>query len=101
MAESKTPERPHGYYANYLKVGQNAFEFLFIFGHHFLEDGLVNQEALSHTRIATTPVYAKAFLKVLEESVNDHERSFGAISDEIVDFVLADQGWKFDSENIS
>ncbi len=100
MAE-KTSEQSKGAYANYLKVGQNAFEFLFVFGHLYLDDTFIDQEALCHTRIVTTPVYAKAFLKVLEECIDDHERNFGVISDEIVEFAMEDQGWKYDSEKIS
>jgi len=101
MAERKKSENSKGCYANYLKIGQNAFEFLLVFGHLYLDDALVEQEALFHTRIVTTPVYAKAFLKVLEDCIDHHERTFGVIPDEIVEFAMADKGWKYDSEKIS
>jgi hypothetical protein len=101
MAERQTSDKSKGCYANYLKIGQNAFEFLLVFGHLYLDDSLVDQENLFHTRIVTTPVYAKAFLKVLEECIELHEQNFGVIPDEIVEFAMADKGWKYDSEKIS
>jgi hypothetical protein len=101
MAEKKTSEKSKGCYANFLKIGQNAFEFLLVFGHLYLDDALVEQEALFHTRIVTTPAYAKAFLKVLEECIEHHERTFGVIPDEIVDFAMADKEWQYESKKIS
>jgi Protein of unknown function (DUF3467) len=69
-----------GQYANYLEVGHNAFEFLLDFGQHYAESapGKVG-EARLHTRIVTSPVYARAFLEILEDSINRYERAFGAI----------------------
>jgi hypothetical protein len=93
MAERMINEKSKGCYANYLKIGQNAFEFLLVFGHLYLDDNLAEQEGLFHTRIVTSPVYAKAFLKVLEECIEHHERTFGVIPDEIVDFAMAEKGW--------
>ncbi len=101
MADMKTSEKSKGSYANYLKIGQNAFEFLLVFGHLYIDDVPVEQESLFHTRIITTPVYAKAFLKVLEDCIAQHERNFGVIPDEIVEFAMADKGWKYDSGKIS
>jgi hypothetical protein len=101
MAERKISEKSKGCYANYLKIGQNAFEILLVFGHLYLDDAHIDHEALFHTRIVTTPVYAKAFLKVLGDCINDHERAFGIIPDEIVEFAMVDKGWKYDSGKIS
>jgi Protein of unknown function (DUF3467) len=70
-------KNPEGNYANYLKIGQNAFEFLFDFG-QFYRDG---EEPYFHTRIITSPVYAKAFLKVLKDCVKEYERTFSVIPD--------------------
>ena len=53
-------------YANHLKIGQNAFEFLLDFGQFYRDDG----EEQFHVRIITAPVYAKAFLKVLQECID-------------------------------
>jgi Protein of unknown function (DUF3467) len=64
-----------GRYANYFKVGHNAFEFLLDFGQFYA----TSQEAQFHTRIITAPIYAKALLELLRESVNQYEQTFGAI----------------------
>jgi len=64
-----------GRYANYFKIGHNAFEFLFDFGQ--LYNG--GNEPHLHTRIVTSPSYAKALLDMLVESVGRYEETFGAI----------------------
>ncbi len=76
------PEAPcevgglEGRYANYFKVGHNAAEFLLDFGQFYPE---CNQEQ-RHTRIITSPVYAKALLETLRESVERYEQTFGIIA---------------------
>ena len=45
-----------GKYANYFKVGYNAFEFLFDFGQQYSE----TEEGKLYTRIVTSPCYAKS-----------------------------------------
>lgn len=67
-----------GRYANYFKVGHNAFEFLFDFGQFYPE----SESAQLHTRIITGPIYAKAMLKTLRESIDRYEQIFGAIPEE-------------------
>jgi hypothetical protein len=67
--------QPNGRYANYFKVGHNAFEFLFDFGQIHTE----GRPAPLHTRIITTPAYAKTLLALLQESVDQHEQNFGVI----------------------
>jgi Protein of unknown function (DUF3467) len=64
-----------GRYANYFEVGHNALEFLFDFGQLFPE----STEARFHTRIITSPVYALAFLRTVQKSIVQYERSFGVI----------------------
>jgi hypothetical protein len=66
---------PTGRYANYFKVGHNAFEFLFDFGQTYGHGA----SAPLHTRIITTPVYAKSLLGLLQESIDLYEQLFGAI----------------------
>jgi hypothetical protein len=68
---------PEGRYANLFRVGYNAFEVVVEFGQSY-DSG---KAALIHTRIATGPSYAKAFLKMLSRSIDDYEREFGAIRD--------------------
>jgi hypothetical protein len=74
---------PEGRYANYFKVGHNAFEFLLDFGQFYAE----SQRAQFHTRIVTTPFYAMSFLGTLRQSLERYEQTFGAIPREEVDGV--------------
>ena len=89
MAERITAERVGGAYSNYLKIGQNAFEFLFDFGQLYLEEG----EAQFHTRIVTTPAYAKAFLKVLGDCIARYEQNFGSIPEELIELEMPEKWW--------
>jgi hypothetical protein len=66
---------PNGRYANYFTVGHNAFEFVFDFGQIHTE----GRRAPLHTRIITTPVYAKSLLGLLKQSIEQHEQLFGTI----------------------
>ena len=65
-------------YANYFKVGQNAFEFLIDFGQCYPNGGKEH----FHTRIISSPYYANILLKILQESIERYEKAFGAISEE-------------------
>lgn len=67
-----------GQYANYFKVGHNAYEFVIDFGQYYPE----NDQAELCTRIITNPKYAKALLEILRESIEQYEQSFGAIAEE-------------------
>lgn len=64
-----------GRYANYFEVGHNAFEFLVDFGQLFPETG----QAQFHTRIVTSPRYARALLDTLSEAIEQHEQIFGEV----------------------
>ncbi len=66
------PHSLEGKYVNFFKVGHNAFEFVIDFGQVYEEE---NQEPHIHTRIITSPVYAKAFLETLRESVEQYEKN--------------------------
>lgn len=65
----------NGRYANFFKVGHNAFEFVFEFGQSQGE----SEDASVHTRIVTAPGYAKTFMETLRESIAQYEREFGTI----------------------
>jgi hypothetical protein len=70
-----------GRYANYFKVGHNAFDFVFEFGQFYSD----NSSPRLHTRIITNPAHAKTLLQLLQESVEKYERVFGAIAtDELI-----------------
>jgi len=64
-----------GRYANYFKVGHNAFEFVLDAGQFYPE----GEEAELCARIITPPIYAKALLKTLRESIEQYEQNFGVI----------------------
>ena len=64
-----------GKYANYFQVGQNELEFVIDFGQSF-SDG---REEHFHTRIITSPPYAKELLRILEDSIEEYEARFGRI----------------------
>jgi len=70
-------EKLEGKYANYVAVGYNAYEFVIDFGQHYS----ANDQAELCTRIITSPVYAKAFLKTLKDSIVRYEESFDIIKD--------------------
>jgi hypothetical protein len=67
-----------GRYANYFKIGHNAFEFLLDFGQFYPE----SEQAQLHTRIITSPIYAKALFETLRESIARYEQAFGPIHEE-------------------
>ena len=67
--------RPEGRYSNYFKVGHNASEFVLDLGQLSAE----NAGAKLHTRIITSPIYAKALLETLQESIERYEQTFGVI----------------------
>lgn len=66
-----------GRYANYFKVGHNAIEFLFDFGQFYPE----SEKARLHTRIITSPIYAKALWEIIREALDRYEQTFGPIPD--------------------
>ncbi len=66
---------PEGRYANYFSVGYNAVEILLDFGQFYPETGAPR----IHTRIVTTPIYARALLDTLRTSLEGYEASYGLI----------------------
>ena len=62
-------------YANYFNVGHNAFEFVMEFAQLYSEQA----GERVHTRIVTSPAYAREFFGVLGEALDAYERSFGPI----------------------
>ena len=72
---SESETKLEGRYANYFKVGHNAFEFVLDFGQYYSE----NKGAEPYIRIVTSPCYAKELLKTLRLSIAQYERNFGPI----------------------
>ena len=68
-----------GNYTNYFEVGHNAFEFLLDFGQLYFE----GSEGRMHTRIVTSPVFAKRLAEVLNRSLFDYEHTHGRVPEEL------------------
>ena len=64
-----------GKYANFFKVGFNAFEFVMDFGQFYPE----TEKAELYTRIITGPFYAKNFLETLTAAIKQYETEIGTI----------------------
>lgn len=71
-------EGPAARYANYFEIGHNAAEFILDFGQVYSTAG----EDKVHTRLITSPAYAKSLLRLLEKAVEHYERAYGRIHDE-------------------
>jgi hypothetical protein len=67
---------PEGRYANYFKAGHNAFEVILEFAQFYEGD----TQPRVHTRIVTSPAYAKAFFEVLRDSLATYENAYGPIA---------------------
>lgn len=72
LSRLKTGE---GHYSNYFKIGFNAFEFLLDFGQAYVE----SDDDAVHTRIITTPPYARALAELLLRTLNEYESDYGHI----------------------
>jgi hypothetical protein len=70
-----TEALPEGRYANGFNIGYNAFEFIIDFSQHFAE----RPENDVHSRIITSPSYAKVLLETLRESIGRYEQTYGAM----------------------
>ena len=75
---SSSCQKLEGRYANYFSVGHNSVEFVLDIGQFYAE----NNEARIHTRIITSPTYAKSLLETLRVSVETYEQEYGTISSE-------------------
>jgi hypothetical protein len=69
---SQSPSK--GLYANYFEVGHTAFEFVIDFGQSY-----AGRETCCHTRIVTSPTYARALLQTLTEAVEEYRKRFGEV----------------------
>ena len=74
----RRPETIEARYANYFQAGQNAIEFIIDFGQLYSDETV----PFLHTRIITSPTYAKTLVRLLEDSLAQHEAQFGKLGDE-------------------
>jgi hypothetical protein len=79
-AKEKEPasgaKETEGRYSNYFEVGTNEMEFLLAFGQWYGQE----TEPSIHTRIVTTPFYAKEMSRLLEKSLAEYESKYGPIT---------------------
>ena len=69
----QSADPPEGRYANYFKIGYNAFELIIDCGQCYADDAAPQL----HTRIITSPAYGKALLKTLSDSLEEYEKNYG------------------------
>jgi len=67
-----------GRYANYFEIGHNAFEFLLDFGQWYFE----GPEGRMHTRIVTSPMFARRLAETLNRALFQYEQLHGPVPDE-------------------
>lgn len=80
------PSPSKGVYANYFEVGHTAFEFIIDFGQTY-----GGKSSACHTRIVTSPIYARALLTTLSQAVNEYAARFGPASAESPDARPSDE----------
>jgi hypothetical protein len=71
----QTNNPPEGRYANYFRIGHNAFELIIECGQCYGK----NQEPQLHTRIITNPRYGEALLETLRGSLEEYEKAYGRL----------------------
>jgi hypothetical protein len=71
-------------YANYFKVGYNAYEFIIDFCRYYPENDCYseNEKAKLCERIITSPVYAKVLMNILMKSIKEYEDTLGLIEED-------------------
>jgi hypothetical protein len=67
-----------GRYANYFEIGHNAFEFLLDFGQLYSEA----PEGRMHTRIVTSPIFARRLAVVLNRTLSQYDQAYGRVREE-------------------
>lgn len=78
MSDSESMQDAHkleGRYANYVKIGYNAFEFVLEFGQCYDDE----KNAYIHSKIISSPVYVKEFFRTLQKSLEEYEEQYGEI----------------------
>jgi hypothetical protein len=71
-------EMLEGRYANYFEIGHNAFEFLLDFGQSFAGE----PDGWMHTRIVTSPIFARRLADSLNQALAQYERTHSRIPGE-------------------
>jgi hypothetical protein len=71
---SEKPFRPQGRYANYFEVGLNQEEVVIDLGQAYGD----RESVTLHTRIITSPAYARDLALLLQKSFQEFERTRGS-----------------------
>ena len=77
---SEPPDREadlEGRYANFFRIGYNAYEFVIDFGQEYPPD----PERI-HTRIVTSPPLARNLSDTLQRSLEEHDDTFGPVEED-------------------
>jgi hypothetical protein len=87
ISKDKAPPKKNkikGRYANYFKVGYNAYEFIIDFCRYYPKSDFCSEieKAELCERIITSPVYAKALMNILLKSIKEYEDTFGFIEED-------------------
>jgi len=75
-------------YTNYFQIGHNSCEIVIDCGCFYETDAAAN----IHTRVATTPRYAKALMETLERALHEYEAAYGVIAVTNCDEASEDRG---------
>ena len=70
MGSRDLEESADGKYANFFRVGYNAYEFIIEFSQIYQAE----ESARVHTRIITSPAYAQELLRTLQQSLLEYQQ---------------------------
>ena len=79
--ERAIPDTMEARYANYFNVGHNLHEFLFDFGQFHVRNAQESGDSgrIAITRIVMGPSFAKAFVQMLGQAIDEYEQKHGRI----------------------
>lgn len=80
-SEGQSTKQVVARYANYFEIGHNAAEFFVDFGQAYSQ----SEEYQVHTRIVTSPLYARALQRLLAKAITLHEQAYGEIREDLSD----------------
>ncbi len=75
LSTSPKQKTSKGLYANYFEVGHTKFEIVIDFGQRYSGHG----SSPCHTRIVTSPLYAEALRRTLEDALAQYRERFGDV----------------------
>ena len=76
-SEGRTADFVEARYANYFELGHTGQEFVLLCGQNYEDD-----EPIIHTRVVTSPAYAKELAALLLQAIAEYEAEYGAIPED-------------------